>query len=155
MSWKIFIDSPLVWIFKSNVLVAAPFGGLPYMTVNGKAIGQSIAMCRYAGRKAGLAGSSLEEAAQMDAIVDTVDEVRVKPWNYFFGLRDSAEKVRLHVRCCNKALLQVHEEFHSIFREQDSRKKWMRNFRRCLINSNRELLRIRKDRSSSETRLFT
>ena len=127
------------------------------MIVNGKAIGQSIAMSRYAGRKAGLAGSSLEEAAQMDAIVDTVDEVRVKPWNYFFGLRDSAEKVRLHVRCCNTALLQVpvHEEFHSIFREQDSRKKWTRNFLRCLINSNRELLRIRKDRSSSEIRLFT
>ena len=64
------------------------------MTVDGKAIGQSIAMSRYAARKAGIAGSSDEEAALLDSIVDTVDEVRIKPWKFYFTKDDA--QVQLH-----------------------------------------------------------
>lgn len=50
----------------------APFGQLPYLEVDGKALPQSLTIARYAARQNGLGGKDDWEAAQADAIVDYV-----------------------------------------------------------------------------------
>jgi glutathione S-transferase len=53
-----------------------PFGKLPVVEVDGKKVYQSIAICRYLGRQAGIAGSNDWEALQIDMAVDTLNDIR-------------------------------------------------------------------------------
>ena len=71
-----------------------PWGSMPYLTVDDKTtIGQSIAVTRYAARQAKLVGKTDEETAQLDAIVDAINDFRGLPWELMFT--KDAEKVRL------------------------------------------------------------
>ena len=62
---------------------------MPFLKVKDNMLGQSIALSRYAATIARMSGSSDEEAAQMDAIVDAVDELRVKAWGLAFADTDA------------------------------------------------------------------
>lgn len=53
-----------------------PFGKLPVLEVKGERIPQSIAISRYLGAKAGLAGQDEWENLQIDVIVDTLLDMR-------------------------------------------------------------------------------
>ncbi|XP_021711349.1 glutathione S-transferase isoform X2 [Aedes aegypti] len=55
-----------------------PMGQMPVLEVDGKRVHQSLAMCRYVAKQIGLAGSDPVEELQIDAIVDTINDFRLK-----------------------------------------------------------------------------
>lgn len=52
-------------------------GQMPVLEVDGKRVHQSLAMCRYIAKQAGLAGADALEDLQIDAIVDTINDFRL------------------------------------------------------------------------------
>lgn len=61
-----------------TLFAATPYGQLPIFEEDGKQITQSGSICRYLGKKLGLAGKSDWEALQADAIVDTLTDLRLR-----------------------------------------------------------------------------
>ena len=53
-----------------------PMGQIPVLDVNDKRISQSIAISRFLGKKVGLAGSNDLEDAEIDSVVDSVNDLR-------------------------------------------------------------------------------
>lgn len=53
-----------------------PFGQVPVLEVDGKKINQSTAICRYLAKQYKLAGKDDWEALEIDAIVDTIHDLR-------------------------------------------------------------------------------
>lgn len=53
-----------------------PFGQVPVLEHNGKMAHQSLAIARYFARKVKLVGNDDWEALEIDAIVDTVNDLR-------------------------------------------------------------------------------
>jgi len=60
------------------VFVATPFGQAPVLEIDGKQIHQSAAICRYLAKQFGLNGSNDWEALEIDAIVDTFTDFRMR-----------------------------------------------------------------------------
>ncbi|XP_021186079.3 glutathione S-transferase 2 [Helicoverpa armigera] len=54
------------------------FGALPTLDIDGQQYAQSVAISRYFGHKHGLAGDTLEDALEIDQMVDYIMELRVK-----------------------------------------------------------------------------
>ena len=52
-----------------------PYGGLPLLEWDGVCIAQSMAIARFLAREVGLAGRNSLEAAQVDEIVDAVNDI--------------------------------------------------------------------------------
>ncbi|KAL7040526.1 hypothetical protein ACKWTF_000426 [Chironomus riparius] len=55
-----------------------PMGQMPVLEVDGKRVHQSLAMCRYIAKQVGVAGKDAFEDLQIDALVDTINEFRLK-----------------------------------------------------------------------------
>jgi len=55
-----------------------PWGSLPLLEVDGKTVGQSIAIARLVAREGGLYGKNTFEAGLIDSVVDVVTELREK-----------------------------------------------------------------------------
>ncbi|KPI99790.1 Glutathione S-transferase 2 [Papilio xuthus] len=55
-----------------------PFGQLPIVEIDGKQYAQCVAICRYLGRKSGLAGADIEEDLIIDQNMDFFNDVRLK-----------------------------------------------------------------------------
>lgn len=55
-----------------------PWGTLPVLEVNGKALGQSMTIARYVAREGGLVGKNSLEQGFVEEIVDTVTDFREK-----------------------------------------------------------------------------
>lgn len=55
-----------------------PFGQVPMLEIDGKKINQSTAIARYVAKQVGLAGKNDLEALEIDAIVDTIHDIRAK-----------------------------------------------------------------------------
>lgn len=53
-----------------------PFGKVPVLEIDGKTLNQSIAICRYLAKKAGLAGDDEWESLLVDIAVDNIYEIR-------------------------------------------------------------------------------
>lgn len=53
-------------------------GQMPVLEVDGKRVHQSLAMCRFVAKQINLAGDNPLEALQIDAIVDTINDFRLK-----------------------------------------------------------------------------
>ena len=60
-----------------------PFGQVPLLEVDGEQISQSIAIARYCAKEFGLAGKTTFEAAQMDEIVDALQDALEKQYNAY------------------------------------------------------------------------
>lgn len=58
----------LVWIAET------PWGQLPILEYEGATIAQTMTICRFVAKKAGLAGNNALEQAQMDMVADKCDE---------------------------------------------------------------------------------
>lgn len=56
--------------------VATLFRQLPLLEYEGKTVNQSIAICRYVGKLANLSGDNDWEDLEMDAVVDTISDLR-------------------------------------------------------------------------------
>jgi glutathione S-transferase len=79
-----------------------PWGQVPVLEINGKTVlAESLAITRYLARKYGLTGANEVEAAKCDEYVDTIGEVRVHWFAYYFE-KDAAKKETL-----KKELLDV------------------------------------------------
>lgn len=68
--------------------IETPFGQLPVLEYNGKKIGQSISIARYAGKQAKLAGNDDWENLEIDAIADTFNDLRISK-SCFLMINDS------------------------------------------------------------------
>jgi hypothetical protein len=66
--------------------VATPFGKAPVLEIDGKQFHQSAAICRYLAKQIGLNGSNDCEALEIDMIVDTFTDLRIRK-NIVFGSR--------------------------------------------------------------------
>ncbi|XP_058795323.1 glutathione S-transferase-like [Phymastichus coffea] len=55
-----------------------PFNQLPVLEVDGKRVNQSTAICRYLAKQFGLAGKDDWENLEIDAIIDTISDLRTK-----------------------------------------------------------------------------
>uniref|UniRef100_A0A182W3P4 Enoyl-CoA hydratase domain-containing protein 3, mitochondrial n=1 Tax=Anopheles minimus TaxID=112268 RepID=A0A182W3P4_9DIPT len=64
--------------FLASSPIAMPMGQMPVLEVDGKRVHQSLAMCRYVAKQINLAGDNPLEALQIDAIVDTINDFRLK-----------------------------------------------------------------------------
>ncbi|KAJ3663079.1 hypothetical protein Zmor_007388 [Zophobas morio] len=70
---------------------STPFGVLPILEHNGKVVGQSISIARYLGRKLKLAGENEWENLEIDAVVDTLNDMKSK-LSPIFAEKDEAKK---------------------------------------------------------------
>jgi glutathione S-transferase len=52
------------------------WGQLPYLTINGKELAQSVTMARYVARKFNLAGKTPLEEAYVDEIIDAIGDLK-------------------------------------------------------------------------------
>lgn len=52
------------------------FNKVPVLEIDGKVLNQSVAICRYLAKKAGLAGSDEWESLLIDIAVDNVVDLR-------------------------------------------------------------------------------
>jgi len=68
-----------------------PFGKVPVLEVDGKKIGQSVAICRYLAKQCGLAGKNDWESLEIDAAVDTIHDLRAAIAGYYY---ESNEEVK-------------------------------------------------------------
>ena len=64
-------------------------GQVPYLTVNGTKLPQSIAIARFAAKKANLYGSNELEQAKTDAVVDTVSDFRTALFTKVFAAKEA------------------------------------------------------------------
>lgn len=55
-----------------------PFGAMPVLTVDGKALAQSLAILGYVGRQYGLHPADLWAAAEHEALMQSVEDLRAK-----------------------------------------------------------------------------
>lgn len=54
-----------------------PLGQVPVLEIDGKVYNQSKAICRFLAKKNNLSGSNEQESYEVDATVDTIDDLRV------------------------------------------------------------------------------
>ncbi|XP_075215228.1 uncharacterized protein LOC142321122 [Lycorma delicatula] len=71
-----------------------PFGKVPVLEVDGKQLHQSVAIARYLGKKAGLAGKTEYEDLMIDIIIDTITDLRqaIGSWHYDEDENSKAKK---------------------------------------------------------------
>ncbi|KAG8225447.1 hypothetical protein J437_LFUL004448 [Ladona fulva] len=59
-----------------------PFGKLPILEFDGKKVGQSVAICRYLGKKWNLTGKDDWDSLQCDVLVDTLGDLKQQVGQY-------------------------------------------------------------------------
>ncbi|XP_050293650.1 glutathione S-transferase-like [Anthonomus grandis grandis] len=90
--------------FVQDIKPNTPAGQVPTLELeNGKVLFQSIPICRYLGKKLGLSGDNDLENWEIDAVADTLNDLRLKIalWKYN---TNSTEQKRLKEDLDNKVL---------------------------------------------------
>ncbi len=64
-------------MIKFRLIIETDFGQMPLMEVDGVKVAQSMAICRYLAKLAGIAGKDHFQQCQVDMIVDNVVDL----WN--------------------------------------------------------------------------
>ncbi|XP_068916028.1 glutathione S-transferase-like [Tenebrio molitor] len=70
-----------------------PFGQLPVLEYKGRKVGQSIAIARYVGKLVKLAGNDDWENLEIDAVVDTFNDMRSKIMLFHYEQDEEKKKV--------------------------------------------------------------
>lgn len=99
-----------------SMKTSTPFGQMPVLEIDGKKMHQSIAICRYLGKKLALAGENDWESAQIDMAVDTVLDLRIK-LSEFYWESDEAVKQRKKATVLNETLPFVLERLNGLVKE--------------------------------------
>lgn len=60
-----------------------PMGQMPVLEVDGKRAHQSVSICRYLGKKVGLAGANDWEDLEIDSVIDTISDLRISKFSTF------------------------------------------------------------------------
>ena len=81
-----------------------PWGQLPCLTWNGERLCQSMTICRFLAREMGIAGRNSLEMAQVDEIVDVIQDVITANVNFNHRVRSHHAGVAFGVNNC---LLEV------------------------------------------------
>ncbi|XP_031347517.1 glutathione S-transferase-like [Photinus pyralis] len=76
-----------------QIKATTPFGQVPVLEFKGTTAYQSIAICRYLAKQVKLTGANDIEDLEIDAVVDTVMDLRTKIVEYFYE-EDAAVKER-------------------------------------------------------------
>ncbi|XP_059471665.1 uncharacterized protein LOC132194428 [Neocloeon triangulifer] len=93
-----------------------PFGKLPVLEIDGKTLHQSVAICRYLAKKAGLAGKDESDALQCDIIVDTIGDMRTAMAGFHYEANEEA-KVAKKELALNTTVPYYLEKFETILKE--------------------------------------
>jgi len=80
--------------FTPELKAETPFGQLPVLEIDGLKLCQSNAIARYLAKKYDLYGKTDKEQAQIDMIIDCMDDA-VKPMVAFFYEKDEIRKAEL------------------------------------------------------------
>ncbi|CAH1778726.1 unnamed protein product [Owenia fusiformis] len=72
----------------------APYGQLPILEVDGKVLGQSVAIARFAARETGMLGENSFDMAVADSVVDSVGDVSQSLYQAHFE-KDDAKKAEM------------------------------------------------------------
>ncbi|XP_014244711.1 glutathione S-transferase-like [Cimex lectularius] len=108
------IEDYNIWMtqYKSKM----PFGKLPLLEIDGKQTHQTLAICRYLGQEANLAGDNQWESFQIDIIMDTFSDFRVAVWSYFY-CKDEDYKNKIKSQVLNETVPYYLERFDKIIEE--------------------------------------
>ncbi|XP_025208720.1 glutathione S-transferase-like [Melanaphis sacchari] len=93
-----------------------PFGKVPVLEIDGKLVNQSVAICRYLAKKAGLAGGDEWESLLIDVAVDNIYEIRQEIMNYY---HESNEEIKTKLRdsIVNNSIPFYFDKFEKIVSE--------------------------------------
>jgi len=72
-----------------------PWSSLPVLEVDGKQVGQSMAIARFVAKEGGLYGKNSYEAALIDSVVDVVTDLREKSFTLAFTPDGPAKEAAL------------------------------------------------------------
>lgn len=72
-----------------------PFGQVPVLEVDGKQMHQSCAITRYFAKQVGLAGKNDWEAYEIDATVETINDIRTRIGMYGYESHPEAKEQKL------------------------------------------------------------
>uniref|UniRef100_A0A1B6LRQ1 glutathione transferase n=1 Tax=Graphocephala atropunctata TaxID=36148 RepID=A0A1B6LRQ1_9HEMI len=78
-----------------------PWGKMPLLEMNGQKVTQSVAICRYLGKEAGLGGKDNWENLRIDEIVDVIMELLIEFGKYHYEM-DEKKKESLKGPLFNK-----------------------------------------------------
>ncbi|XP_060861256.1 glutathione S-transferase-like [Metopolophium dirhodum] len=93
-----------------------PFGKVPVLEIDGKTFNQSIAICRYLAKKAGLAGDDEWESLLVDVAVDNIYEIRQEIMNYYHEPNEEI-KSKLRDPIVNDSIPFYFDKFEKIVSE--------------------------------------
>ncbi|KAE9532761.1 hypothetical protein AGLY_009842 [Aphis glycines] len=93
-----------------------PFGQVPVLEIDGKVVNQSVAICRYLAKKAGLAGGDEWESLLIDIAVDNIYEIRQEIMKYHHE-RNEEIKSKLRDTIVNDSIPFYFDRFEKIVSE--------------------------------------
>ena len=82
-------DDPAPWAARKP---QTPYGQLPVLSWNGTVISQSMACARFIAKEIGIAGRTNLECAQVDEIIDAIQDLMNKGVSLFFAKDDEGIK---------------------------------------------------------------
>jgi len=103
----------------ASIKPKAPLGQAPYLEVDGKALPQSLAISRYLARKYGLTGKDDWESAQVDSVVDYIEDA-VKPLRALHMAKDEAEKAALRKTYATEQCVPFLQGLERLLRENNN-----------------------------------
>jgi len=100
-------DDARVW---SAMKPTMPWGQIPCLTYKGERICQSMAICRFVAREAGIAGRSSLEAAMVDEIVDVIQDAVEANYKAWYASNRREELVKLTGQTFPTTLTQLEKK---------------------------------------------
>jgi glutathione S-transferase len=95
-----------------------PFGKLPVLEIDGKVLNQSMAICRYLAKKAGLVGSDDWESLLIDVAVDNINDLRLA-MSMVVSHASEETKAEKHVVLINETAPYYMDKFEKIVAENN------------------------------------
>ncbi|XP_013414210.1 glutathione S-transferase-like [Lingula anatina] len=99
----------------------SPTGQSPFMEVDGKKIGQSLAMARYVAREHGLYGNSTMEGAMIDQVLYTLEDMTKSLIDWHFE-QDEAKKAEKEKKLNDETLPGFMQLLNKLLKSNDGGK---------------------------------